>query len=621
MKTSARNLQHAIACGLIVGLAWLGSFSAAAQYQFQKPASTVDKRAAVLLARMTLQEKIGQMVQVDLLALADKEHLARYTIGSVLSGGDSDPPDISPKGWADTYDTLQACAIKSRLKIPIIYGIDAVHGHNNVNGAVIFPHNIGLGATRNPKLVERAARITAREVAATGIDWTFAPAVCVVRDERWGRTYEGYAEEPGLVAELGAAAIRGFQSDRLSARSAILACAKHYLGDGGTTGGKDQGDTVCDEPTLRRLFLPPYEAAVKAGVGSVMVSFSSWNGLKMHANRYLITDVLKGELGFRGLVVSDWAAINQLPGEYKDQIETAVNAGVDMFMIPDGPPKQRNYVQFIELLEQLVHEGRVSESRINDAVMRILRIKFELGLFDRPFADRKLLGAIGSVAHRKVARECVRASLVLLKNDHDVLPLPKKTRRIHVGGVAADDIGIQCGGWTITWQGRPGRVIEGGTTILQAIRRAVHPSTTVTFDQDARDAAGADYTVVVLGEKPYAEGLGDRQDLALPESDLQALRNAKAGGAPVVLVLLSGRPLILGEALELCDSIIAAWLPGTEGDGVADVLFGDYNPTGKLSVSWPRSMSQVPINVGDANYDPLFPFGYGLRYSSKKPCR
>ncbi len=590
---------------------------AAGAYQFQTSGSTADLKAAALLGQMTLREKIGQMVQVDLLALADKDDLARLTIGSVLSGGDSDPPDISPQGWADTYDELQHCALRNRLKIPIIYGIDAVHGHNNVNGAVIFPHNIGLGATRNPRLVERAARITATEVAATGIDWTFAPAVCVVRDERWGRTYEGFAEEPELVAELGAAAVRGFQSRRLAGPTAILACAKHYLGDGGTTGGKDQGDTVCDEATLRKLFLPTYAAAVKAGVGSVMVSFSSWNGLKMHANRYLITDVLKGELGFQGIVISDWAAINQLPGDYKTQIKTAVNAGIDMFMIPDGPPKPNNYVQFIELLEQLVREGQVPEARVDDAVRRILRIKFELGLFERPFADRSLLKYVGSPAHRKVARECVRQSLVLLKNERNVLPLPKKTGRIHVAGAAADDIGIQCGGWTITWQGKPGHVIDGGTTILQAIRRAVQKSTVVTFDTDGQAAAGADYTVVVLGEKPYAEGHGDRQDLAIPEPDLQVLRNAKSGGAPVVLVLLSGRPLILGEALELCDALVAAWLPGTEGDGVADVLFGDYNPTGKLPCSWPRTMSQIPINVGDPVYDPLFPFGYGLRYGTK----
>ncbi len=594
---------------------------AVAAYQFQTSGSQADVKAAAVLAQMTLREKIGQMVQVDLLALADKDDLAKFTIGSVLSGGDSDPPDISPKGWADTYDELQRCALRNRLKIPIIYGIDAVHGHNNVNCAVIFPHNIGLGATRNPKLVERAARVTATEVAATGIDWTFAPAVSVVRDERWGRTYEGFAEEPVLVAELGVAAIRGFQSGRLSAPTAILACAKHYLGDGGTTGGKDQGDTACDEATLRSLFLRPYQAAVKAGVGSIMVSFSSWNGLKMHANRYLITDVLKSELGFKGIVISDWAAINQLLGDYKTQIKTAVNAGIDMFMIPDGPPKPNNYVQFIELLEALVREGQVHESRIDDAVRRILRIKFELGLFERPFTDRKLLSMIGSPAHRKVARECVRQSLVLLKNNKAALPLPKKTSRIHVAGAAADDIGVQCGGWTITWQGKPGHVIDGGTTILQAIRRAVHDSTTVTFDTDGHGAAGADYTVVVLGEKPYAEGVGDRQDLALPEPDLQVLRNAKAGGAPVVLVLLSGRPLILGEALELCDALVAAWLPGTEGDGVADVLFGDYNPTGKLPCSWPRSMSQVPINVGDANYDPLFSFGYGLRYGPKQSKR
>ncbi|MCX7722474.1 MAG: glycoside hydrolase family 3 C-terminal domain-containing protein [Verrucomicrobiae bacterium] len=594
---------------------------AASAYEFRTAGSVGDVKAAALLGQMTLREKIGQMVQVDLLALADKEHLARYAIGSVLSGGDSDPADISPKGWADTYDELQRYALKSRLKIPIIYGIDAVHGHNNVNGAVIFPHNIGLGATRNPRLVEQAARITATEVAATGIDWTFAPAVSVVRDERWGRTYEGFSEDPELVAELGAAAVRGFQSRRLSGPTAILACAKHYLGDGGTAGGKDQGDTVCDEATLRKLFLPPYQAAVKAGVGSVMVSFSSWNGLKMHANRYLITEVLKGELGFQGIVISDWAAINQLPGDYKDQIRTGVNAGIDMFMIPDGPPKPNNYVQFIELLEELVREGQVPEARIDDAVRRILRIKFELGLFERPFADRKLLNLVGSAAHRKVARECVRQSLVLLKNDRNVLPLPKKTGRIHVAGTAANDIGIQCGGWTITWQGKPGNVIDGGTTILQAIRRAVHPSTTVTYDTDAQGAPGANFTVVVLGEKPYAEGVGDRQDLSLPESDLQVLRNAKASGAPVVFILLSGRPLILGEALELCDALIAAWLPGTEGDGVADVLFGDYNPTGKLPCSWPRTMSQVPINVGDKDYDPLFPFGYGLRYTQKNAKR
>jgi beta-glucosidase len=601
---------------LAAALAVAGAVRIAALRQapgFATAGSPVDRRADALLAQMTLDEKLGQMVQVDLLALKDRGDLARLSIGSVLSGGSSDPADISAKGWADTYDALQRAALQNRLKIPILYGIDAVHGHNNVDGAVVFPHTIGLGATRDPVLVERAARAAAEEIAGTGIDWTFAPGVIVGRDERWGRTYESFSEDPAVVSELGAAYVRGLQTANLGSPTAILACAKHYLGDGGTTGGKDQGNTECDEATLRRLFLAPYVAAVKAGAGSVMVSYSSWNGVKMHGNRRLLTDVLKGELGFRGIVVSDWAGIDQLPGDYRSDIETSVNAGMDMVMIPNGPGTPNNYVEFVDLLRGLVKDGRVPQSRIDDAVRRVLRVKIEMGLFERPFTDPALTASVGSAAHRAVARECVRRSLVLLKNDRGVLPLAKAARRVHVAGTAADDLGVQCGGWTITWQGAAGSVTSGGTTILAAVRRAVGAER-VTFTRDGTGAEKADAAVVVVGEDPYAEMIGDRADLSLRPADLQVLRAAKASGVPVVLVVLSGRPVILGDALGLADAVVAAWLPGTEGQGVADVLFGDVGPTGKLPMSWPRSMAQVPINVGDASYDPLFAFGFGLQY-------
>ena len=346
--------------------------------------SNYDTQVAALLAQMTLDEKIGQMVQPDLNCVADRTDIQKYGFGSMLSGGDSKPPENTPAGWLATCNELQSWALKTRLKIPLIYGIDAVHGHNDVIGAVIFPHHIGLGATRNPKLVEQAEHVTAEEVAGTGIRWAFAPCVAVVQDERWGRTYESYGQNPGLVSELGVAAVKGLQGDELSAKpDSVLACAKHFIGDGGTQGGIDQGNVVCDEATLRKLYLPPYRAAVKAGVGSIMVSYSSWNGEKMHANKHLLTDVLKGELGFRGFLVSDWAAIDQISPDYKLDVETAINAGLDMIMIPNGPGKTNNYVEFIEDLKALVAEGKVSPARIDDAVTRILRIKFQMGLFQQ----------------------------------------------------------------------------------------------------------------------------------------------------------------------------------------------------------------------------------------------
>jgi beta-glucosidase len=498
------------------------------------------------------------------------------------------------------YDRFQARALETRLRIPLLYGVDAVHGHNNVRGAVIFPHNIGMGATRDAALVEEAARITGLEVAATGIDWTFSPVIAVPRDERWGRTYEGFGETPELVAEMGAAAVRGYQQN-------ILACAKHYLADGGTQGGRDQGNAAIDEATLRAIHLPGYRAAVDAGVDSIMVSFSSWNGQKMHGNSYLLTTVLKGELGFSGFLVSDWAAIDQLPGDYSTQVETAINAGLDMIMVP------YQYQEFIGTLTSLARSGRVPMSRIDDAVGRILRKKFARGLFDRPLADRSLLASVGSAEHRAVARRAVRESLVLLKNDGRTLPLSKGLTRIHVAGKNANDVGSQCGGWTITWQGSTG-AITTGTTILEAVRATVSAGTTVSSDRDGSGAAGADAAIVVIGETPYAEGWGDRIDLALGTDDQAAVARVAQAGVPTVVVLISGRPMILGGVLDASDAFVAAWLPGTEGQGVADVLFGDYAPTGKLPHSWPRSMAQIPINWGDLDYDPLFPYGYGLSY-------
>lgn len=576
---------------------------------------------------MTLEEKVGQMTQAEQDAvMKEPTDMQALALGSLLSGGSSDPKAGNSLGaWTDLYDRVQTLALKSRLAIPILYGIDAVHGHSNVLGATVFPHNVGLGCTRNAGLVERMARVTAEEVRATGIQWTFAPCVTVPRDERWGRTYEGFGESPDLARDLGEAAVRGFQGNDLGDPLSILACAKHYLGDGGTSmgtggidqnngGGRrllDQGDTRVSEAELRRVHMQGYVSTVRAGVGTIMPSYSSWNGTKMSAQKYLMTDVLKGELKFDGFLISDYNAIDQITKDYKQAIEISINAGMDMVMVPT------KYKEFHTLLVQLVREGRVPQSRIDDAVMRILRVKVAMGLTERGrsvLADRRLHRTFGSPEHRAVARECVRQSLVLLKNERRTLPLRKTAARIHVAGKSADDIGNQCGGWTIDWQGKSGNVTTGGTTILQAVRNTVSRRTKVTFSKDGSGARGADVGLVVVGETPYAEGVGDRQDLPLDAEDAAAIERMKEAGIPVVVVLISGRPLIVNDALSKADAFVAAWLPGTEGQGVADVLFGDYRPTGKLSFTWPRSAAQIPINVGDRNYDPLFPYGFGLTF-------
>lgn len=590
-----------------------------------KPLSSFDGKVREVLSQMTLEEKIGQMTQAEQDALKEPQDIENYFLGSLLSGGNSDPKEgNSLKAWTDMYDRNQSRALKTRLGIPILYGVDAVHGHNNVFGATIFPHNIGLGCTRNPRLVEQSARITAIEVRATGINWTFAPCVTVARDERWGRTYEGFGETPELARILGEAAVRGFQQNDLSHPLSVVACAKHFAGDGGTemhTGQfehpvtkkklLDQGDTRLSERELRQIHMQGYVSTVRAGVGTIMPSYNSWNGVKCSASKRLMTDILKQEMGFDGFLISDYNAIDQITKDYKTAIEISINAGMDMVMVP------QRYREFFTLLRDLVKEGRVPMSRIDDAVTRILRVKFAMGLMDKgrsPLADRRLHASFGSAEHRRVARECVRQSLVLLKNSRRVLPLSKMASRIHVAGKSADDIGNQCGGWTVEWQGKSGNVTPGGTTILQAIQKAVSKRTKVTFEKDGTGAKGADVGIVVVGEPPYAEGVGDTEDLKLAAEDMAAIDNMKKAGIPVVVVLMSGRPLIINEALERADAFIAAWLPGTEGEGVTDVLFGDYRPTGKLSFTWPRSMSQLPINAGDRNYNPLFRYGFGLTY-------
>jgi beta-glucosidase len=572
------------------------------------PASDAD----ALLARMTLDEKIGQMVQVDLLALKDKSDVQKYFIGSVLSGGGSDPADNRPETWLQTVEEIRALALQTRLKIPLLYGIDAVHGNNNILGATIFPHHIGLGATHNPSLVEKAERITAEEVAGTGIQWAFAPCIAVSRDIRWGRTYESFGESPELVSELGAASVRGLQGSKLN-KNSVLACAKHFAADGGTENGKDQGNAVCDEATFRKIYLPPYAAAIKAGAGSIMVSYNSWNGEKMHGNKHLLTDVLKNEMGFKGFLVSDWAAIDQLSPVYKTDIETSINAGLDMVMIPFGPGEKNNYREFIEDLKDLVASGKVSPERIDDATRRILRIKFQMGLFQNPNPNPALTAAIGSPQHREVARECVRQSLVLLKNSDALLPLKKNLKHITVVGKAADDLGMQCGGWTIDWQGKPGNVTSGGTTLLAAIKKTVSANTEVSYSADGSDLKPADVVIVVIGEEPYAEFKGDRQDLNLAPGDAALIAKAKSAGSRVVTLLYSGRPLVLGSALEQTDAFVAAWLPGTEAEGITDVLFGDRAPKGKLPRQWPANNEQ--LSVDNSAGKTLFPAGFGLTYN------
>jgi beta-glucosidase len=571
---------------------------------YKNAALPVQKRVEDLLSRMSLEEKAGQMAQVARDYVISPSDIGKYGFGSMLSGGGSAPPSNAPSEWLKMVNGYQGEALKSRLAIPLLYGVDAVHGHNNVAGATIFPQHAGLGATGDPALVEAIGRVTADEVAATGIHWNFSPCIAVSRDERWGRAYESYSEDPALVAKLGAAEIRGLQGAGPGAVGAVLATAKHYFGDGGTEGGRDRGDVLLKEADFRAIHLTPYIDAVAAGAETVMVSFSSYQGAKMHGNGDLVTRVLRGELGFKGLTVSDWAAQKELPGGPSDQIRETVNAGVDMVMIPDS------YQAFVPALAALAKSGAVKKARIDEAVGRILSLKFKLGLFEKPYGDGAGLDRVGSVQHRALAREAVRKSMVLLKNE-GVLPLARNAGRIAVVGQKAANAGYQCGGWTLTWQGVAGKV-PGATTILKGIIDGVSGAE-VVYSPDGTDIAGCQAAVVVVGEAPYAEMKGDRADLSLDAGDKALIRAVKASGVPMTIVLLSGRPMIVTAELALADAFVAAWLPGSEGEGVADVLLGAYAPTGKLPFTWPASIADVPINAGDGK-KPLFPLGYGLSY-------
>lgn len=575
-----------------------------------------------LVGEMTLAEKIGQMTQAEKNSITP-EDVTEYFIGSVLSGGGGNPTPNSAAKWAEMVRSYHEAALKTRLAIPLIYGADAVHGHNNVDGATIFPHNVGLGATRDADLVERIAQITASEILSTGVHWDFAPAVSVPQDIRWGRAYEGYSEDTSIVLELGPAYVRGLQNGNVR----TLASVKHYLADGGTQWGStrvsdwlqgnwqapgdsykiDQGSTEVDEATLRAVHLPPYKAAIEAGALNIMVSFSSYKGVKMHAHRYLLTDVLRGELGFNGFLISDWMAVSQIDRDYNTSVITSINAGVDMVMVP------YEYKLFIETLTRAVEEGHVSMERIDQAVLNILRAKAWLGLFENPFGRDELQAELGSAGHREVAREAVRKSLVLLKNENNTLPLPKD-EVILVAGKGAEDIGMQCGGWSITWQGEHGETTIG-TSLLHGIRHTTQGSGEVSYSIDGSFDGGekAPIGIVVVGESPYAEGLGDKGDLSLSVEDKETFRRMRQMCDKLVVVVLSGRPLIITDIVEQADAVVAAWLPGTEGQGVADVLFGDYPFVGRLSFSWPRSMKQVPLSaLRESPEGPLFPLGYGL---------
>ena len=582
--------------------------------------SSIDGEVSKLVSSMTLEEKIGQMTQVDYRYLADKADIGKYFLGSILSGGGSTPPTNQPSSWVDLYNSFQGEALKTRLKIPLIYGIDAVHGHNNVLGATMFPHNIGLGCANDKALVQEIAAATAAEVKATGLDWTFAPCVAVAQDERWGRTYESFSEDSEIVTELGVASTIGYQGRTLN-KNSVLACAKHFVGDGNTVFGTgtnwykiDRGDVVLDEEELRSKYIKPFKESIKMGVGSIMVSYNSWKGKKLHGHKYLINDVLKKELKFDGIVVSDWAGINELDKDYKTCIIQSINAGIDMNMVPGSlNPDDNSYDDFIKLAIESVKEGSIPMERIDDAVSRILKIKKKLGLFDKPIKAPKNTDVVGSKKHRDLARKSVRKSLVLLKNKGDILPLNKDSGKITLVGEHADNIGYQSGGWTIHWQGGSGDITPG-TTILDAFKSAVADSNSIHYSKYGENLLNPDMVVVVVGEKPYSEGVGDRESLHLSDEDIKLLKKVKNSNLPYVVVLISGRPMIINEALTESDAFVAAWLPGTEGKGISDVIFGDYNFTGRLSMTWPKSMKQIPINYGDSNYDPLFQFGFGLSY-------
>lgn len=593
----------------------------------------LEKRITDLMAGMTVEEKVGQLVQGDI-ASVTPDDVRRYRLGSILAGGNSDPGgryDASPAEWlalADAFYDASMDTSKGGKAIPLLFGIDAVHGQSNIIGATLFPHNIGLGATRNPALLRQIGGITALETRVTGMEWTFAPTVAVPQDDRWGRTYEGYSESPEVVASYAAAMVEGLQGrvgtpEFLDGRH-VIASVKHFLGDGGTTDGKDQGDTRISESDLVRIHAAGYPPAIAAGAQTAMASFNSVNGEKMHGHRHYLTDVLKGRMNFGGFVVGDWNGHGQVKGCTTTDCPATIIAGLDMAMASDS------WKGFYETTLAAVKDGRITTQRLDDAVRRILRVKFRLGLFEAGRPSTRAVGGqfalIGAPAHRTVARQAVRESLVLLKNQNGLLPLSPK-QRILVAGDGADDVGKQAGGWTLNWQGTgtTRKDFPNADTIYEGIaRQASAAGGEAVLAVDGRYAVKPDVAVVVFGEDPYAEFQGDRPTLAYKpgnETDLALLKRLKAEGIPVVAVFLSGRPLWVNREINAADAFVAAWLPGSEGAGIADVLLRgsdgrvQHDFKGKLSFSWPRTATQYANNVGQKDYDPLFAFGFGLTYA------
>ncbi len=585
----------------------------------RRSANVDDAAVTSLVSEMTLAEKVGQMTQAEYGSITPDE-VAAWSIGSVLSGGGGNPGDGSAREWRALVESYVAGSRQSRLGVPILYGTDAVHGHNNVLDATIFPHNIGLGAAADPSLMHSVARAAALETAATGARWSFAPCLAVPQDIRWGRTYEGFSQDPELVAALGSAAVEGWHGDDL-AGTGVLACAKHYVGEGAMVWGSagkhnhpwidwwdawngcwqiDQGDAPIGEAELRRVHLAPFVAAIEAGALTVMACYGSWRGRRVHGHRYLLTDVLKGELGFGGFVVSDWMAVDQLDADYAVAIEQAVNAGIDMVMVPF------DYQRFITTVVDLVESGRITQERIDDSVGRILYVKSELGLLTEPSSNPAHLDVIGCDEHRDLSREAVRASAVVL-TDNGALPIPQTA--VLAAGDALDDIGLACGGWTISWTGSAGPTTKG-TTILDGLRRLLGP-TSVHYDRDGDfRTATESYGIVAIHEVPYAEGGGDRADLSVDQDQLELVQRIRDRVEVLVVVIISGRPLLIEPIVEIADAVVACWLPGTEADGIAEVLTGAAPFTGRLPVVWPRDVTQIAAPVDPSSSPPAWPIGH-----------
>ncbi len=591
-------------------------------------------RIQSIVEAMTIEEKVGQVIQADI-SHVTPEDVKRYNLGSVLAGGNSAPNnDVrgAPQSWlelADEFWTASSDRSDDGVGIPILWGTDAVHGHSNIVGATIFPHNIGLGASRNAGLVEEIGRVTAKEVRVTGLDWTFAPTLAVARNDRWGRTFESFSEEPSVVKELGGAYIRGVQgqanTDTFLDSSHILGSAKHFVGDGGTRGGVDQGDTRVSEEELRDIHGAGYPTAIEEGVQTIMASYNAFHGRKLHGHQRLLTTVLRDQLGFDGFVIGDWNGHGQVAGCTDVSCAAAFNAGIDMFMAPDS------WRELYENLLKQVNRGDISMARLDEAVTRILTVKMRAGLFEAGLpSSRKLAGdwaVFADPEHKAVARQAVRESLVLLKNDDNVLPISPK-KRVLIAGVGADNIGLQSGGWTLSWQGtgNANHHFPNGQSIYDGVRDIVERSGGVAIlDETGASQEKPDVAIIVFGEEPYAEYEGDRRNVSLrSKKTLAMMRKFKSQGVKVVAVLLSGRPLHVKKEIDAADAFVAAWLPGDQGAGVADVLFTDeegairHNFSGRLPFSWPRTAHQTALNVGDEKYDPLFPFGYGLRYRNSE---